>query len=112
MRYQVVSGDSHIVEPPHLWEKYLNPEFRKYAPRLIKDAEGGDAWQYGPDAAPAPMGLVTVIRGRKYSDPNYQWNGIKIDEVNQGAFYGDARLKEQDEDGVDAEIIYPPIRNR
>lgn len=110
MNYKVISADAHIVEPPHLWEKFLNPEFKQFAPRMIKDAEGGDAWQYGPGAAPAPMGLVTVIRGRKYSDPNYQWNGIKISEVNQGAFYGDARLKEQDEDGIDAEVIYPPIR--
>ena len=33
MEYKVISADSHIVEPPHLWEKYLEPEFRKFAPK-------------------------------------------------------------------------------
>ena len=110
MKYKVVSADSHIVEPPHLWEKWLDPEFQQYAPKLVKDPEGGDAWQYGVGIAAAPIGLVAVKRGRKYEDPDYKWTGLKIEQMNQGAFYGDARLKEQDEDGVDAEIIYAPVR--
>jgi predicted TIM-barrel fold metal-dependent hydrolase len=109
MDYGVISADSHIVEPPHIWEKWLDPEFQKYAPRLVKDEDGGDAWALG-EGAVAPIGLVTVKRGRKYSDPDYKWTGLKIDEVNQGAFYGAPRLKEQDEDGVDAEVLFGPNR--
>ena len=30
--YQIVSADSHIIEPPDLWEKWLTPEFRQRAP--------------------------------------------------------------------------------
>jgi len=110
MAYKVISGDSHIVEPPHLWDKWLAPEFKKYAPKLVKDPEGGDAWQYGEGVPPAPIGLVVVKRGRKYTDLDYKWTGLKIDQVNQGAFFGEPRIKEQDEDGVDAEIIYAPVR--
>src|SRR6516164_8124291 len=29
----MISSDSHIVEPPDLWEKWLEPEFRPYAPK-------------------------------------------------------------------------------
>jgi predicted TIM-barrel fold metal-dependent hydrolase len=108
MQYKVISADSHIVEPPHIWEKYLDPEFKKFAPKVVKDADGGDAWQLGE--AVAPIGLVTVKRGRKFSDPSYKWTGLKFDDVNQGAFYGEPRLKEQTEDGVDAEILYGPNR--
>lgn len=108
MQYKVISADSHIVEPPHLWEQYLDPEFRKFAPKVVKDADGGDAWQLGD--AVSPIGLVTVKRGRKFSDAGYKWTGLKFDEVNQGAFYGEPRLKEMTEDGVDAEILYGPNR--
>ena len=110
MEYKAISADSHIVEPPDLWTKWLAPEFQKYAPKLVKDNEGGDAWQYGEGIAPAPIGLVAVRRGRKYYDPDYKWTGSKIDQMNQGCFYGSARLKEQDEDGVSAEVLYSPVR--
>jgi len=110
MTYRAISADSHIVEPPHLWEKWLTPELRKFAPKLVKDHEGGDAWQYGENLAPAPIGLVAVRRGRKYTDPDYKWTGLRIDQVNQGAFYGEPRLAEQDEDGVSAEVLYAPVR--
>ena len=75
MKYNIISADSHIVEPPHLWEKYLDPEFRRFAPKIVKDADGGDAWQLG-EGAVAPIGLVTVKRGRKFSDPSYKWTGL------------------------------------
>ncbi|HXC40048.1 MAG TPA: amidohydrolase family protein [Burkholderiales bacterium] len=109
MGYKVISADSHIVEPPHIWQKYLDPEFKRFAPKVVKDPDGGDAWQLG-EGAVSPIGLVTVKRGRKFSDPSYKWTGLKFDEVNQGAFYGEPRLKEQDEDGVDAEILFGPNR--
>lgn len=110
MQYNVIDADAHIVEPPHLWTKWLAPEFHKYAPKMVKDPEGGDAWQYGEGIAAAPIGLVVVKRGRKYSDPDYKWTGLKMDQVNQGCFYGEPRLKEMDEDGVDAEVLYSPVR--
>jgi hypothetical protein len=50
MGYRMISADSHIVEPPHIWEKWLSPEFREYAPRLVKDEDGGDAWALGEGA--------------------------------------------------------------
>jgi len=35
MEYKVISADGHIVEPPHLWEKWLPKEFQKFAPKLV-----------------------------------------------------------------------------
>ncbi len=110
MDYKVISADSHVSEPPHLWKKWLAPEFQKYAPKLVKDPDGGDAWQYGEGIAPAMSGLILVKRGRKYADKDYRWSGLTFEAANQGAFYGEPRLKEQDEDGVDAELLYAPHR--
>ncbi len=109
MAYKVISADSHIVEPPHLWDTYLPKEFQKFAPKLVKDQDGGDAWQLG-EGVVAPIGLVAVKRGRKHSDPDYKWTGLQMKDANQGCFYPEARIKEQDEDGVDAEILFGPNR--
>ena len=71
----MISADSHIVEPPDLWEKWLTPEYRPRAPKLVKDDEGGDAWLYNDGGAPAPLGLVTVTRGRPREQ--LRWSGAK-----------------------------------
>src|SRR5256712_12337154 len=60
----MISSDSHIVEPPDLWERWLTPEFRPRAPRLVKDEEGGGAGLYNDGGAPAPLRPVTGTRRR------------------------------------------------
>ena len=104
----LISADSHVVEPPDLWEKWLPKEFLSRAPKLVKDSEGGDAWQYRPGTPPVPLGLVTTYPGRNYE--SFKWTGARYSQVNQGAFHGPSRLREQDLDGVAAEVIYPSQR--
>jgi predicted TIM-barrel fold metal-dependent hydrolase len=104
----MISSDSHIVEPPELWEKWLDSGFRPRAPKLVKDEEGGDAWLYNDGGAPAPLGLVTVTRGRAREE--LRWSGARYASINQGNFDGSARVKEMLEDGVVAEVIYSPQR--
>ena len=104
----LVSADSHIIEPPHLWERWLDPAFRDRAPRLVKDDEGGDAWLYNDGGAPAPLGLVTMTRNQPRE--SLRWGGARYDTINRGNYDGPARLNEMLEDGVVAEVIYPPQR--
>ncbi len=106
--YEMISADSHVVEAPDLWEKWLPKEFLPKAPKLVKDAEGGDAWQYRPGTPPVPLGLVTTYPGRTYEQ--FKWTGAKYDKINQGAFVGTTRVSEQKIDGVDAEVLYPSQR--
>src|SRR5439155_23134160 len=108
MPYQMISADSHVVESPDLWQKWLPKEFLPRAPKLVKDSEGGDAWQYRPGTPPVPLGLVTTYLGRTYD--KFKWTGAKYAEVNAGAFHGPTRVKEQDVDGVSAEVLYPSQR--
>ena len=102
----MISSDSHIIEPPDLWERWLEPEFRPYAPKLVKDDEGGDAWLYNDGGAPAPLGLVTVTRSRPREE--LRWSGARYATINQGNFEAAARVEEMLEDGVVAEVIYSP----
>ena len=104
----LISSDSHIVEPPDLWEKWLPPQLRALAPKLVKDDEGGDAWLYNDGGAPAPLGLVTVTRSQPREE--LRWSGAKYATINQGNFEGTARVGEMLEDGIVAEVIYSPQR--
>ena len=31
--YKIIDSDMHIMEPPDLWERYIDPQFRSQAPR-------------------------------------------------------------------------------
>jgi predicted TIM-barrel fold metal-dependent hydrolase len=104
----LISSDSHIVEPPDLWDKWLPTAFQDYAPKLVKDDEGGDAWLYNDGGAAAPRGLVTVTRDQPREE--LRWSGAKYDKINQGNFEGRSRVEEMLEDGVVAEVIYSPQR--
>ena len=110
MHRDIISADGHNLEPPHIWKTYLPQRFQSLAPRLVKDPEGGDAWQMIDGAEPMPIGLVSNLGpwGRRYEENN--WFGSTYESIRQGAFDGRARLEEQDVDGLVAEVIYPSLR--
>ena len=41
--YRLIDADCHVVEPPHIWDRWLPKRYHDRAPRLVKDEEGGDA---------------------------------------------------------------------
>jgi len=108
--YKIISADGHTIEPPHMWERYLPEKFHAQMPRLVKDPDGGDAWEVVPGQPVMPIGLVTNRGewGMRYEDNS--WFGTTYESMRQGAFDGKARLDEQDIDGVDAEVLYPSQR--
>ena len=59
--YRVISSDSHTVEPPDLWEKWLEKKYLDTAPKLVEDGDGGHAWIYMGASTAEPLGLVTCV---------------------------------------------------
>jgi predicted TIM-barrel fold metal-dependent hydrolase len=107
--YNLISADSHVVEAPDLWSKWMDREFHNHPdmPRLVKDEEGGDAWQLGRNAKPAPLGIYTAA-GK--APETIKWTGVRYENVMPGFFQGAPRLREQDADGVDAEVLFGSSR--
>jgi predicted TIM-barrel fold metal-dependent hydrolase len=105
--YRLIDSDSHTLEPPHIWERWLPAAFRDRAPQLVKDKDGGDAWQFLPGTPPMEIGLVTTP-GRRYED--IKWTGYTYDTIRASCFDPKARLEDMDFDGVDACFLYPSQR--
>ncbi len=103
---KIISADSHIIEPPDIWKKWVPAKFQERVPKMGKDKLGGDGWIY--DNGPTePIGQ-SATAGKALEDIN--WFGYTYDTIVQGAFKGPPRIKEMDLDGVDAEVIYQPQR--
>ena len=59
--FQVISADSHVVEPPDIFAAGLGAPFRDRAPRLVEH-DGGDAWLVdGADPVPFTEPLVKQL---------------------------------------------------
>lgn len=105
--YRYISADSHYESPPEHWTHRVAKEFRERAPRRIKLANGKDA--LAMEGKPLIYGGTSLYGGRdpKEFDPTY------LDYDNTPGC-GDAqqRLREQDKDGIDAEVLFAlDVRN-
>ncbi len=105
--HNVIDADTHILEPPDIWKKHLPKKYQRYAPKLVKDHEGGDGWQSPGSASVDPIGLVSTP-GKRFDQ--FRWFGVSYDSIRPACFNGKERLKDMDIDGVDANIVYPPER--
>ena len=105
-KFEIVSADVHITEPPDIWKNHLPKKYQEHAPVLAKDPEGGDAWQFAV-GQPEPIGL-TVTPGQRFEE--MRWFGMTYDNVRPSVYNGKARIEDMDVDGIDAEIIFPPQR--
>ncbi|MBI3743145.1 MAG: amidohydrolase family protein [Chloroflexi bacterium] len=107
--YQVVSGDGHLEWPPDMWQHRVPSQYRDRAPRLIRMADGGDAWVIeGKD--PLTNGL-NLCGGKAYDA--FSPVGVAYRRPDGTATPGTGsaaqRLAEQDTDGVDCEVLYPAL---
>lgn len=106
-RYSVISGDSHLELSPDRWRERVPEPYRDRAPRAVKFPQGGDAVLV--ERVPLhPVGL-SVTGGKPYQE--HRLFGVTW-EGSAGTGSPEQRLKEQDQDGVDAEVLFSTIGYR
>ena len=106
MDLPVISADSHITEPPNTYLDYIDPAWRDKAPRMTYVEEIGDVFVVDGMPRPVPMGLVAAA-GKPPEE--IRITGVRFEEMHRGGWDPDARLADQAQDGVAAEIIYPTV---
>ncbi|MCL0101496.1 amidohydrolase family protein [Dehalococcoidia bacterium] len=104
-KHKLISADSHIVEPPDLWQTRVPSKYRDRAPKMIR-MEQGDAWAMEGSSAPFPFGLNTCAGlGEEGYRPWIHWENVR-----HGTYLPEPRLALQDQDHTDAEVLYPSPR--
>lgn len=104
-RSPLVSADSHINEPPSLWKDRLGARFKPRAPRMER-MELGDAWIF--EGWSDPINFGNNISGGLPPEKASPWK--RWEDTRPGGYDPKARLPEQDQDGVCAEVLYPTPR--
>src|SRR5207302_5338242 len=100
--YRYISGDSHLEIDSKNWIPRMPAKHRDRAPKLIRLPDGGDAWLVeGKPLREVPNDLYGG-KGREVWLPFGQSY-----ENTPGTGSPEQRLREQDMDGIDAEVFFP-----
>jgi len=100
-----ISADSHIVEPPGTYVDRIDRKYKDIAPRMLRDEKLGDYFTvHGMDGVKITLGLMAAA-GKSAEELGR--GGHKFEDLYRGGWDPEARMADQDRDGVVAEVIYP-----
>ncbi len=106
MQQLVVSADSHVVEPADLWTDRLDRRFEDRAPRVIKDEAKG--YLFLAEGVRS-MAVSLVFSTGKSGTDLHKEIGKGYQAARSSGWDPAARIKDQDVDGVAAEVIYTSL---
>ncbi|HJY84831.1 MAG TPA: amidohydrolase family protein, partial [Candidatus Binatia bacterium] len=103
--YRIISADSHFVEPPNMWVERIDPKFRDRAPRTVKGHKGKEGEFFVcENITPIPYARPFGAGVKAEDFPEHNKKGVEAAPAS--VWDPAARLKEQDIDGVKAEVLY------
>ncbi len=105
--YRIISSDSHVVEPPDLWTKRMDPRFGDHIPHL-DEGETFDRWYCGGQQM-GVLGGLGANTGMRFENPQEMVRDRKFAEVRPGGYDPHAHVQDNDVDGVYGSMIYPSI---
>ncbi len=101
--YKLISADSHAEDPSKIYHR-LSPEYRDRAPR-IETINGG---HYLVNEGQKPIRVDLTAKLLTDEDKRREFRGGQVKAQGGDEAFTDiqARLTDQDEDGVSAEVVY------
>ena len=103
-KYSIISGDSHLDLPPDRWTHRVPAKWKDRAPRRVKLPSGEEA--IAMEGRPiAPIGLTRSV-GVPHDQLHLQ---VPTFDNSAGTGQPEQRVREQEQDGIDAEILFSRI---
>jgi predicted TIM-barrel fold metal-dependent hydrolase len=103
--YKLISSDGHLEVPPERWRDRVPERYRDRAPRTIRLSNGGDALLI-EGIPPQEANFLDLRAGSAVN--KWKPTGIRVADA-AGTGTPQQRVKEQDMDGMDAEVLFPAM---
>ncbi len=103
---RVISADSHMMEPAGLWTERLDRRFSDRAPHVVKTDKGHLFSAPGVPPFPVAGGFGLGRSGKELGD-HFRSHGYEA--ARPSGWDPVERLKDQDIDGVEAEVLYTTL---
>jgi predicted TIM-barrel fold metal-dependent hydrolase len=120
---RIISVDDHVVEPPHVWDRWLPAAYRDRGPRVerrgigtMRHIGGGQYEQtFDADGPKADCWLfedLVYIHKRHvaavgFDRDDMSMSPITYDEMRPGCYEPKARVEDNDMNWVDASLCFP-----
>jgi len=107
--YNVVDADGHILEPLDLWDRYMDPNFRDRAPRIVKGESGKERLvieEHTVGTAQRGIGSIGAVGARQGV---VAADTMEYKDGKPGGFDPHKRIPDMDADGIDAAFLYPSL---
>lgn len=103
--FKVMDSDMHVMEPPDLWERYIEPEFKGQCPRGLTEGVR-DLRIVGPDGKPWGM---PVVEDRPHRPPGQVYAATEelFRPYSERGWTSEVQLGAMDEEGIDVAVLYP-----
>jgi predicted TIM-barrel fold metal-dependent hydrolase len=101
----ILSSDSHVFEPPDLWQTRIDRRFRDRAPRMQR-IEGADQLVVEADQVLSGIGLISNA-GARFEAPETISGRGRFEDVHRGGYDPAQHLADMRLDGVAGEVLYP-----
>lgn len=105
-QYDFISSDTHLEVLPERWTGRVPAQYRDKMPRTVPHPDGGDAL-YIEGAPLFQVAYLDLRAGRTAED--WQPFGVSVAET-AGVGPPEQRLREQDQDGCAAEVLFPNMQ--
>lgn len=101
---RLISSDSHVVEPPHLWASRIEAKLRDRAPHVVQE-DDGDWWIVDGVRTNSFQGGAQA--GKRFEHHDELRPAARFADVRPGAYIADEFIKDNESDGVYGSVVYP-----
>ena len=105
----IVSADSHVVEPADLWATRVDKQYRDRAPQVRPDPESAGLATLYINGLKMMAVSAFGAAGRSGEELKEFEQSAGYEQVHRGAYDPTERIKAQEEDGVEAEVLYTSL---
>lgn len=112
-RERLIDADAHVLEPPDLWQRYVDPAYRERAIRVVRGDDGRD--QLLIDGCPARLTTPEMLgdfggMGRDLAEQaTAALSGHYAENAPPAAVDPAARVARLDEEGIAHAVLYPSL---
>jgi len=105
-----IDADGHVLEPPDVWEKYIEPRYRDRAIRIAKNSDGLEIFVInGRPSRLLPPGFAGVLGGMGEKDIVPGPDRTYVDCAPFGSMNAKERVERIEREGMSKAILYPTI---
>ncbi|MEO8691909.1 MAG: amidohydrolase family protein [Acidimicrobiales bacterium] len=103
VKYTVISVDDHVVEPAHLFSRYLPQKLQSGGPQIVETDNGAEVWEFEGQIY-SQVGMNAVAGRRK---DTVKLEPFRFEHMRPGCYDIEARVRDMDIGGIWASVNFP-----